>query len=110
LIPCIYKLVIYAHPPSSLSTGSKAAFYVFFSLPEWLVTLAYFGINLEETFDVAEGTRKEKWEKAARKGKVQGEFVGGSASDAEGRGFQMERPGGYPVGNGGRSYADESKV
>ncbi|GAA5874060.1 hypothetical protein JCM1840_006131 [Sporobolomyces johnsonii] len=107
LVPCVYKLVIYAHPPSPISTGSKVAFYFFFALPEWLVDLAYFGINLQETFDIAEGTRKEKWEKAARKGKVQGEYMSESESDGEGRSYQMKRTGGYPVGNGVRSSRAE---
>ncbi|GAA5876007.1 hypothetical protein JCM1840_006244 [Sporobolomyces johnsonii] len=75
IIPSAYKLAIYAAPPSPVSAGSKAVFYCLFSLPEFVVTLLYLGVNLEVEFDVREGARKEKWDKDARKGGAVGLYV-----------------------------------
>ncbi|GAA5919015.1 hypothetical protein JCM1841_002692 [Sporobolomyces salmonicolor] len=82
IVPSAEKLALYASPPSSVSAGSKAAFYCLSSLSEYLITLLYLGVNLEAEFDIREGAREEKWDKQARKG----EALGLSASEKETQG------------------------
>lgn len=70
----MYKLVLYEDPSHPFSAAGKAVFYILFGLPECLAALMLVSINLETTFDVREGTAKEKWNKRARKGKVVGPY------------------------------------
>ncbi|GAA5831933.1 hypothetical protein JCM3766R1_000161 [Sporobolomyces carnicolor] len=74
LVPSVYKLVLYEDPSHPFSAAGKAVFYILFGLPECLAALMLVSINLETTFDVREGTAKEKWNKRARKGKVVGPY------------------------------------
>ncbi|GAA5949909.1 hypothetical protein JCM21900_005517 [Sporobolomyces salmonicolor] len=84
VVPSAYKLALYASPPSSVSAGSKAAFYCLASLPEYVVTLLYLGVNLEAEFDLREGARKEKWDKQARKGEARGLYASGKETQGAG--------------------------
>ncbi|GAA5949479.1 hypothetical protein JCM3765_002675 [Sporobolomyces pararoseus] len=74
LIPSVYKLVLYADPSHPFSSTGKAVFYILFSLPEFIAILVYLSINLETTFEIKEGSAKEKWNKKAEKGKVTGAY------------------------------------
>ncbi|GAA5998287.1 hypothetical protein JCM5350_006053 [Sporobolomyces pararoseus] len=75
LIPSVYKLVLYADPSHPFSSSGKAVFYILFSLPELLAIILYLSVNLETTFEIKEGSAKEKWNKKARKGKLNGAYL-----------------------------------
>ncbi|GAA6005301.1 hypothetical protein JCM11491_002651 [Sporobolomyces phaffii] len=75
LVPSVYKLVSYADPAHPFSPAGKAVFYVLYALPELVAVALYVSINLEATFDIKEGTAKEKWNHKAHKGKVTGSYV-----------------------------------
>lgn len=68
-IASAFKLYSYLRTPalSPISAGAKAAFYILSAVPEWLVTSLYLSINLNFAFDIEEGKRREKAEKAMKK-------------------------------------------
>ncbi|GAA5965518.1 hypothetical protein JCM3765_007361 [Sporobolomyces pararoseus] len=74
LIPSIYKLALYANPSSPTSSSGKAVFYLLFCLPELLAALVYLSINLEQTFEIKEGTAKEEWNEKAIEGDIGGSY------------------------------------
>ncbi|GAA5898883.1 uncharacterized protein JCM6883_003459 [Sporobolomyces salmoneus] len=74
LIPSVYRLVLYGDPSHPFSASGKAVFYILFVLPEYLAVLMCLSINLQTTFDIKEGSAKEKWNRKAKKGKVTGTY------------------------------------
>lgn len=68
VIPNVYKLVSSLNPPSPISHGAKAAFYLLSALPEWIVTTIYFSVDLNALFGVRESNWKDKVEKKMKKG------------------------------------------
>ncbi|GAA5969697.1 hypothetical protein JCM11641_008008 [Rhodosporidiobolus odoratus] len=67
-MPNIYKLVVSIHHVAMLSAGAKTAFYLLSCLPEWIVIVAYFSVNLNMTFELEEASWKDKVERKMKKG------------------------------------------
>ncbi|GAA5869546.1 hypothetical protein JCM16303_000505 [Sporobolomyces ruberrimus] len=75
LIPAVYKIVSMVDSAHPLSQAGKAVFYILFALPEYLAALTLLSINLETTFDIKEGTAKEKWNHKAQNEKTTGHYI-----------------------------------
>ncbi|KAM0745804.1 hypothetical protein T439DRAFT_384601 [Meredithblackwellia eburnea MCA 4105] len=73
-ISSAYRLFLYEHSPSPnpVGSGTKAAFYIFSSIPEMIVSILYVSLNLNVAFDIPEGRRKEKAIKEMKKGTYTG--------------------------------------
>lgn len=74
LVPCVYRLVLYAHPTHPFSPAGKAIYYLFSSLPELVAVILFLSINLETTFEIKEGCLKDEWASDVKKGKVEGTY------------------------------------
>ncbi|GAA5911146.1 hypothetical protein JCM6882_006587 [Rhodosporidiobolus microsporus] len=100
-IPNIYKLVTSVHPPTLVSSGTKAAFYLLSALPEFLAIVLYLSVNLNDWFGLPAASWKEKVEKKMRKGKWPSGMAYVEKEDYEriqgGRGVEMGQAPKYTV-------------
>jgi hypothetical protein len=76
-------LVCYERAPSPVHAGTKAAFYLFSSVPEILVCLLYILPNLNEWYDIPMARQKMKDDKAMKKGTYQGPAYGENGQYAD---------------------------
>lgn len=67
-IASLYKVVLYeASSPNPLHAGTKVAFWICSAVPEALATALLFSVNLVTEFDLVNGRKKAKFEKACKK-------------------------------------------
>ncbi|ORY68033.1 hypothetical protein BCR35DRAFT_308222 [Leucosporidium creatinivorum] len=84
-IASAYKIYIYVKTPtpSITAVSGKVAFYFLSALPEFLVTALYLSVNLNDMFDIEEGRKRDKIEKAMKKGT----YTGGEGWEKQEQGF-----------------------
>lgn len=80
-----YRLYLYIHTPSPslISWRSKLAFYLLSTLPELLVTVLYLAVDLNATFDMIEGRKREVVERRMKKGTWNVEEEGDKSRDGQ---------------------------